>query len=180
MKHILLLILLAVSSFSFRQEETADKGAFVATVDGEAFRCQNKMFRGILVTKDASMDGRSPARNVISTNFKGPSYDNNGSTFAEAVEIEINQRDSKVGPAGDYNIVLQYKNTNYYLLKEQSKLNITQLNYEADKKHFWMNAEFDCKMRSMGYPNDNKKDVSLKGRMTDIRVTVPSWIAAKL
>lgn len=128
------------------------------------------------------MDGRTPARTVISVNFKGPSYNlDGGRFFAESVEFEINyNKDQKTGPARDYLAVLQYKSTDYFMVKEQSKLNITKMDWDNDKKHFWLSADFDCKMRSMGYPNDGKKDVSLKGNMEDIRITVPSWIAAKM
>jgi len=182
MKQVLLFLCIALFCTSFRPgDEAKDKGSFTATIDGEHFQCESQMLRGILVNKEASMDGRTPARTVISTNFKGPAYNMDaGRMFAESVEFEITYKDQKTGPAADYVVVLQYKSTNYFLVKEQSKMNIGQLSWDADKKHFWLAADFDCKMRSMGYPNDGKKDVSLKGSMTDIRITVPSWIAAKL
>ena len=182
MKGKLLLLLLIITSWSFRQSADTgkDKGSFSASIDGSTFAGDNKLLRGILINKEASMDGRSPARTVISTNFKGPVYTGkDGRPFTESVEFEIGYKDQKVGASSNYEIVLQYQSTSYYMLKDQSKLNITQINWDADKKHFWLSATFDCKMRSMAYPTDGKKDVNLKGTMTDIRITVPSWIAAK-
>ena len=177
-----LLLLLILTSFSFKQagDQVTDKGSFSASIDGSPFAGDNKLLRGILVNKEASMDGRSPARTVISTNFKGPVYTGkDGRPFTESIEFEIGYKNQGIGPASSYEIVLQYQSTSYYMLKDQSKLNIAQMNWDADKKHFWLSGDFDCKMRSMAYPTDGKKDVSLKGRMTDIRITVPSCIAAK-
>jgi hypothetical protein len=85
----------------------------------------------------------------------------------------------KLGEPSGYAIALQFSGTNYFMLTEGSKLEITKFEWESDRKHFNLSADFNCKLRSFGYPNDGKKDVMLKGRMSDIRITVPSWIANK-
>lgn len=51
------------------------KGTLNATVDGRPFAlAEGQMMRGVLVNKEGSMDGRTPARTVISVNFTGATY----------------------------------------------------------------------------------------------------------
>ena len=146
--------------------------------DGRMFKLQEgQLFRGILVNKTGSIDGRTPARTVISTTFNGTSYDKPDKTsFTESVAFEMSYEDSKLGEPEKFSVALQYNSTDYNMIKEKSKVKITQFTWEADHKHFRLSADFDCLMRSWGYPSDNKKDVPLKGHMTNIRVTVPSWV----
>ena len=182
---ILAILLLALTGLCFRtgddEMQQKDKGSFYATVDGKMFKVrEDQLFRGILVKKSASMDGRTPARTVISTTFNGATYDKpDKSPFSESVAVEMSYEDSRTGEPENYSLALQYTATDYSMIKEQSKVKITQFVWEADHKHFHLSADFDCKMRSWGYPTDNKKDVNLKGHMTNIRITVPSWIAPK-
>ena len=185
MKHpILIALLLALTGFCFRNSEDdqpKDKGTFYATVDGRMFKLRDdQLFRGILVSKSASMDGRTAARTVISTTFNGGTYDKpDKSPFNESIAFEMSYEESKTGPPAIFSVALQYNSTDYSMVKDASKIKITDFVWEADHKHFHLSADFDCQMRSWGYPSDNKKDVNLKGHMTNIRITVPSWIAAK-
>ncbi len=176
---LVITVLVGFSSFSSMQDDGKDKGTFSATVDGKSFQLKPEdLMRGILVNKAGSMDGRTAAHTVINVTFNGPSYERkDGKAFNETVQFELNYEDQKLGEPSLYSVALQYASTDYSMIKEQSKVHITQLNWEPDHKHFRLAADFDCKMRSWGYPNDGKKDVSLKGRMNNIRITVPSWIA---
>lgn len=167
--------------FSPAVEEYGDEktvGSFTATIDNKAFKLrEDQLYRGLLMTKSASMDGRTPSRTVINTTFNGSSYDlDTGHSFSETVQFEIGYEGEKTGEPSNYAVALQYNSTNYFMIPDGSKISITQFSWESDKKHFMMSAEFNCKMRSFGYPADNKPDVTLKGKMNDIRITVPSWI----
>lgn len=183
--HSLTTILIVLSSLLLsthnRYEEEKNSGSFSATVDGKPFVLrEDQLFRGLLLNKSASMDGRTPARTVINTSLNGTSYNlADGRVFNDLVQFEIGYEGEKLGEPTFYAVALQFNSTNYFMFHEDSKLNITHFVWETDKKHFIMTAEFSCKMRSFGYPGDGKKDVSFKGKMTDIRITVPSWIAQK-
>jgi hypothetical protein len=158
-----------------------ESASFNATVDGVAFKLSNEqLYRGLLVNRAASMDGKIPARTVISTTFTGLSDGTEGRLIADNIQFEIGYNPGKTGAPDMFVVAAQYKNANYHMLKEQSKLNVTSFVWEDDRKHFILSADFDCKMRSFGYPSDKLKDVSLKGRMENIRITVPSWLAAKV
>jgi hypothetical protein len=171
-------LFICLSLTSFQQD---DKGTFSATVDGKVFQLrEDQLFRGLVMNKPGSMDGREPAKTVISTTFNGPSYDmSKDRLFNETIQLEINYEADKTGEAAGYAAAMQYESGNYYSIKEQSKMNITQFEWESDKKHFRISADFNCKLRSWGAPADGKKDIALKGKMSNIRVTVPSWITAK-
>ncbi|MFN8288107.1 MAG: hypothetical protein U0V74_15230 [Chitinophagales bacterium] len=176
-----LFITLLHAPFSDGDGLDANKGTFVATVDGRPFKLRDdQLYRGLLMTKSPSMDGRTPARTVISTTFNGLSYTTSaGKEFNETLAVEIEYLGEKTGPYNSFAYALQFESTNYYMLPEGSKMNVTQFVWEADKKHFLISADFDCKMRSWGYPGDGKRDVALKGKLGNIRITVPSWLAGK-
>jgi hypothetical protein len=181
---VLYILLFAITGLCFQGGENdpqKDKGSFYATVDGKMFKLRDdQLFRGILVSKSASMDGRTPSRTVMSTTFNGVTYDKpDKSPFNESVAFEMSYEDSKTGAPDIFSVALQYNSTDYSMVKESSKIKITQFVWETDHKHFHLSADFDCQMRSWGYPSDNKKDVNLKGHMTNIRITVPSWLASK-
>jgi hypothetical protein len=168
----------AFTSSSFMwMEETA---SFNATVDGISFKLSDgQLFRGLLVNRAASMDGKIPARTVITTTFTGPADGAEGRLINDNLQFEIDYQPDKTGEPTNYVVAMQFKNAKYYMLKDQSKLTVISFTWEEDKKHFVFSAEFNCIMRSFGYPSDGFKDVRLKGRMENIRITVPSWIAAK-
>jgi hypothetical protein len=178
--NVLLLSILIITC-SFKQEDGTYKGSFIATIDGKPFQVQeDQLFRGLLTNKKASMDGKIPARTVISTVFNGPSYNlSEEKLFTENIQFEIAYEADKLGQPSYYALALQHASSKYYLLREQSKLTIIQFEWESDKKHFRLSADFDCKMRSWDHPQDGKKDIHLKGKITDIRITVPSWLTTK-
>jgi hypothetical protein len=180
MRYVKSLILAAffVLLASFQQ---APVGSFSANIDGKAFQLSaDQLFRGIVSNKQGTMDGREPARTVISTTFNGrPSDQAEGRLVNEAIILEINYEPDKLGEPAMFSMALQYESGNYFMVKDQSKLTITQFEWESDKKHFLLSADYNCKLRSWGAPADGKKDLTVKGRMTNIRITVPSWVTAK-
>jgi hypothetical protein len=182
-QRITAILLLALAGLCFKpgDGDPKDKGAFYATVDGKMFKLQEgQLLRGVLEKKGGSMDGRTPARTVITTIFNGDSYDKpDKSPFTETVSMEMSYEDSKLGEPDKFSVALQYQSNDYKMVKEKSHVKITAFTWEEDHKHFRLSADFDCQMRSWGYPTDNKKDVNLKGHLTNIRVTVPSWVPAK-
>lgn len=163
---------------AFRPDETP---SFSATIDSKPFKLrEDQLFRGIVANKNGSIDGRVPNRTVVSVTFNGPAYNaSEGRLFNENLQFEINYEADKTGEPQTFMVAMQYESANYYNVKDQSKLTVTQFEWESDKKHFLISADYNCKMRSWGAPADGKKDLILKGRMSNIRVTVPSWVTAK-
>lgn len=179
-----IILVFALSSFAPSaglDDDNNAKAIFSATVDGKAFKLrEDQLLRGLLTSKAASMDGKTEARTVISASFEGPTYDlADGRTFTENVQFEIAFEPETLGPSSQYAVALKYKSSNYYMVKDESKLSISGFEWESDKKHFRLSAEYDCKLRSWGYPADGKPDVDVKGRLSNIRITVPSWLVVK-
>ena len=164
--------------FKPAEDELKDKGTFFATVDGKMFKLQEgQVLKGILEKKGGTMDGRTQTQTVITTIFNGATYDKPDKTpFSETVSFEMSYEDSKLGEPDKFKVALQYNSTDYSMVKDKSKVKITSFTWDADHKHFRLSADFECQMRSWGYPTDSKKDVTLKGHLTNIKVTVPSWV----
>lgn len=156
-----------------------ESAAFSATVNGTYFELSNEqLYRGLLVNRAASMDGKIPSRTVISTSFTGVG-NGEGRLVSDNIQFEIGYKPDKTGAPENCVVTMQYKNMNYHMVKELSKMNITSFMWEHDRKHFIVSVDFDCKMRSFGHPTDGVKDIALRGKMANIRITVPSWLAAK-
>lgn len=181
MKYVAAIVALTVVYISLTSFQQVPEGGFVATIDGKAFKLrQGQLFRGLVANKQGTMDGREPARTVVAATFNGPEANQEeGRLVNEAILVEINYEPDKMGAYDNFSLAMQFESGNYYTLKDQSKLNVTQFEWEGDRKHFLLSADFNCKMRSWGAPADGKKDLALKGRMNNIRITVPSWVTAK-
>jgi hypothetical protein len=153
-------------------------GAFNATIDGAAFKVRDdQIYRGVLINRAGSMDGKVPARTMMNVVFNGPTQEHEGKPIAESLQFEIAYVPEKTGDVRTFTISAQHNQGNYYLVKEESKLTITDFTWEDDKKHFLMSAKFDCKLRSYNAPADGTKDLAVKGSMQNIRITVPGWVA---
>lgn len=162
-------------------DELASKGSFSCTIGNRPFKLRDdQLFRGLVISKTGSMDGKTPAINVVSCTFNGPTYDlPDGRMFSESVWVEVAYQGIATGDPEIFSLAAQFESTNYYMVKENSRMTITGLQWESDRKHFLLSASFDCQMRSWGYPTDGKPDTRLKGSMTNVRITVPSWLLTK-
>jgi hypothetical protein len=153
------------------------RGVFKATLNGAAFKVRDdQIYRGVLINRAGSMDGKIPARTMMNVVFNGPTQEHEGKPIAESLQFEIAYVPEKTGDVRTFTIAAQHNQSNYFLVKEESKLTITGFEWEEGKKHFVMSAEFNCKMRSYSNPTDGTKDLAVKGTMQNIRITVPSWV----
>lgn len=180
----ILLLGLGSTTTSFVKRDTFGEwqGTLLATINGEPFALrQDQYYTGMLLTKEGSMDGRIPPRTVINSTFYGPSYLLIGNrTFDENIALEVAYDCDKKCTGSQFAFALQHDSTNYYMVREQSKFTVTQFVCEADKRHFRLSADFDCRMRSWGYPADNKPDVLLQGSLINLRITIPGWFASRI
>ncbi len=155
--------------------------AFATIINNKPFELQqDQLLRGIVMNKTGSIDGRVPARTVISATFNGPSYDiSEGRLFNENIQMELNYEPEHIGSLKYYSMAVRYMSGSYYLLGDESKLKITRFDWESDRKHFLLSADYNCKLRSWGAPTDGKRDIYLSGSFTNLRITVPSWVTIK-
>lgn len=177
----LFVLAITASSFIKRDDNSLSDGMMMASINGKPFTLrQDQLVNGMLLTKSGSMDGRIPTRTVITTTFYGSSYTFNNTTFDENISLELQYDCDKKCTGNLFAFSLQYDSTNYYMVREQSQLTISHFACEADKRHFRLSGEFTCSMRSWGYPTYNKPDITLKGRLINLRITIPGWFASRI
>lgn len=179
-------VLMLTASFKKQaiDERYSNSGYFMAIVGGGMFELRDAdKYRAEMRTKTASMNNRTSEinRSATSITFYGNSFkDAEGNSFDETLSFEYALNNGNTGVVNDLKVDLNYDKYNYYQIPEKTKFTVTKLDWSADHKTCLVTADFDCKMRRWGFPVDDQLVVRLKGRMVNINVTVPPWIASKL
>lgn len=166
------------------QEKYSNSGYFMAILGTGMFELRdNDKYRAEMRTKGGTMNNNSSELNRSATSimFYGNSFtDADGKSFDENLNVEYTLNNGGTGEVNDLKIDLNYDKYNYYQIPEKSSFQITKLEWSADHKNCLVSADFNCKMRRWGFPADEQPIVRLKGRMVNINVMVPPWIASKL
>ena len=152
-----------------------------ASVDNEIFEIRKySPFVASVNAQPCSLDGRIPAKTVISLILDGKSYTGtDGSTFNETVALELTFADPMLPDTKLSSASLLRNSTVYAMVKgESSNITITDFVWSSDHKSFNFSVDFDCVMRCWAHATTGQADVTLKGEMSKIRVTVPGWMTA--
>jgi hypothetical protein len=180
-----LLCILICSAFAPPQDNSYFKndGSLLAVIDGKNFELRDKdRYHAELVYKTASINkGNNIVKHVAtSISFFGTTIkDEKGNDFKEKMEFEYGFNEGALGEPTEIKLELNYDRKSYYILPEQSKINVTKVDWSADRRSFVLSADFDCVMRKWGYPSDSQPTIKLKGKMENIQVSVPGWINIK-
>lgn len=167
-----------VNNFSFDTAERLAK--FKATLNGIPFQMmEDRIHPATLVTKAGSLNGRAPAQTLITVSFVSTGEERNNELMVDNLQFDIIYETGKTAYPAKFNVAMQYMGGSYFPLLENSQLIVTQLFWGSDKKHFEMSANFNCILRSYGYPVDGLQDITLKGSIHGIRVDVPAWVATR-
>ena len=152
-----------------------------ASVDNEIFEVRDYFpFVANVIAQPSSLDGRAPARTVISLTLDGKSYTGkDGSAFNETVQLELTFADPMLPDTKLLSASLLHNSTVYAMVKgNSSNITISDLVWSSDHRSFILSVNFDCIMRCWEHASTGKKDVILKSEMSKIQVTVPGWITA--
>ena len=152
-----------------------------ASVDNEIFEVRDYFpFVANVIAQPSSMNGKSPAKTVISVVLDGKSYTaKDGSPFDEIVQLELSFADPMLPDTKLSSVSLQHNSTVYAMVKgDSSSITITDFIWGSNQKSFSFSVDFDCVMRCWEHANTGKGDVILKGKMSNVHVTVPGWITA--
>jgi hypothetical protein len=183
MKPFLLVVIFVVFNILavLGQNTCEEDECFTATIDGNTFIFRDKLpLNAMMVKQPGSLDGRMPERTLITISLTGNSYEAvDGHWFTDNIQFEINYTGQLSGEPRLYTISLQYNSTVYSCIKGGGQLKITRLDWQPDQRGFKLTAEFDCTMRSWGHPEDGKKDINLKGMLSNISINIPPWLIAK-
>jgi hypothetical protein len=176
-----LLWITLVAGGAVKGQETCDNDeCFMATVNGESFHFRDYVpLNAMLILHQAPMDGRSTDKRVIYITLSGTTYNaDSGKFFDQAIQLELNYDPATPDQPKLSNIYMHFKSTVYGMVSDEDELHITRFVWEPDHKGFRIWADFECAMRSWGYPNDGKKDVHLDGALSNILVSIPPWLMA--
>ena len=152
-----------------------------ASVDNEIFEIRKySPFVASVNAQPCSLDGRIPAKTVISLILDGKSYTGtDGGTFNETVSLELTFADPMLPDTKLSSASLLRNSTVYAMVKgDSSNITISDFVWSTDHKSFNFSVDFDCVMRSWEHATTGQPDVTLKGEMSKIRVTVPGWMTA--
>lgn len=134
-----------------------------------------------LIRQQASMDGRIPARKVITINFNGNTYADSttGKQFDESIQVEINYEEEKLGEPSVYTVSAHYKWGVYSVLKTKDALKITAFKWEPDRSSFRISVDIDCVMHKWGEPLNSASDIPFKAHVENALISVPGWLLSK-
>jgi|GEM_PF-1403448 hypothetical protein len=163
------------------QQCDAGGSCYGASVNNEIFEVRDYFpFTATVIAQPPSMDGRAPAKTVISVILDGKSYtDKDGGPFDEIVQLELSFANPMLPDTKLSSVSLQHNSTVYAMVKgDSSNITITDFIWSGDQKSFNFSVNFNCIMRCWEHASTGKGDVTLKGKMSKIQVTVPGWITA--
>ncbi len=184
MKTFILILLLPVFTFqsSFAQNVCVDGQCLSASLNDTSFQFREYWpINASLSRQQGSMNGKKPNRTIISMVLNGTSYtQSNGKQFCEGIQLEIAYEEGKLATEPTYTVYLQYQSGLYTVNTEEGTLKVTSFVIEPDKRSFRLSAELDCSMRSWCYPVDNKEALQLKATFSNMLITVPEWLVAKI
>ncbi|MDB5283003.1 MAG: hypothetical protein JWO06_2078 [Bacteroidota bacterium] len=173
----LALLWVFITGFTYRIDEGYKaniSGPFIASISGDIFPAQEGHLNASLVNQPPSLDGRRPARKVISVFMNGTPYLNaQGRPFNQNILLEINFDEAMPEEPSVYAVSMQYRSVVYSVIKQNGDIKISGFAWEPDHKHFHLSVEFNCLMRSWGYPVDNQPDVTLQGYVKDVTIACP-------
>ncbi|MFN8288108.1 MAG: hypothetical protein U0V74_15235 [Chitinophagales bacterium] len=172
------LFLSLLSLCSFAEDATAPAW-FTVTINGEPLIAPQHEAQAMLITQSGSMDGRMPKRTVLSNTLQGKPYTINNTEVTDNISLEMVYNGPNTSSCKDYNVFMQYRETNYYMLRDSCQFNVLYFSWQPEKQCFIISLQFDCVMRSWGYPMDEKQDIHISGQITNLQVSVPSWLAKK-
>jgi hypothetical protein len=152
-----------------------------ASVDNEFFEIRDYVpFVARVVGQPCSLDGRIPAKTIVSLILDGKSYTaKDGSPFNETVQLELTFADPMLPNSKLSSASLLHNSTVYAMVKgDSSNIAITDLVWSGDHRSFNFTVNFDCIMRCWEHETSGKADVILKGEMSKIQVRVPGYVTA--
>jgi hypothetical protein len=181
----ILLTLVCTSFIKMEDEETHYKnnGYFFAILDGKMFELRDEdKYRAELINRTGMINQNSSSSSRVdnSLTFFGPDFtDSLGKVFTESIEFSYNFDDGSIGEPKDLKIEVKFDRNSYYQMDKLAKFRVTKIDWNEDRRSFFLSADFDCKMRQWGFPAESQPIIRVKGRMVNIHVTVPPWIQVK-
>lgn len=172
------MVLLVAGLCSFTRVDTADKAnnIFYASINGELYHMRDMPYLELAEPNSAAVGATGAS--IVKINFPGPSYvSRQGKPFNENLQLMLGYNGQVLDT--NYFVTMQYQGEYYYVLKDQSKLNIETFEYTQGSNHGVVSGNFECTMRCYNYKLNGKKDIKVSGKMQNLRIGA-SELSAKL
>lgn len=168
MKTILMSLLVAgLCSFTYRDNGEKANNIFYASINGEIYHTRDVPYMEIAEPSSASIGNTNAS--IVKINFPGPTYvSRQGKQFNENLQLMLGYNGQALDT--NYFMTMQYQGEYYYVLKEQSKVNIETFDFSQGSSHGLVTGNFECTMRCYNYKLNGKKDIKLSGRMQNLRI----------
>lgn len=170
------MVLLVAGLCSFTRIDTADKAnnIFYASINGELYHMRDMPYLEFAEPNSASIGATGAS--IVKINFPGPSYvSRQGKPFNENLQLMLGYNGQALDT--NYFVTMQYQGEYYYVLKDQSKLNIETFEYTQGSNHGVVSGNFECTMRCYNYKLNGKKDIKVSGKMQNLRIGTPNLSA---
>lgn len=162
-----LVIVALLSLCSFKKDDINSGQSFYATVNGEIYQVRNSPFLEIAEPNSATI-GATNAQ-IVKVNFPGAVYTlRNNQPFTENLQFMFGFTNSEVDT--NYYVGMQYQGDYYYVVKDESKMELSQLDVSVNNSSAVVSAKYDCVLRNFNYRVNHKKDIRIVGTMNKLNV----------
>ncbi|MFN8288486.1 MAG: hypothetical protein U0V74_17140 [Chitinophagales bacterium] len=171
-------LIFVLSSFVNIDQKDKTNNVFYATVNGELFRTRTNPFVEVAEPNSSSIGSTSAS--IVKLNFPGPVYTlRDGKQFVENLQFLFGYT-ANGEIDSNYYALLNYQGEYYYVVKELSKVELTDFEFNPVSGSVFVNANFDCTMRNYNYKLNNKKDIRLTGKMQNLMLRSNTRLSAGL
>ena len=153
---------------------------YSAFIDNQNFPLQGFRTVTATVAESSPGDGSGAARSVVSITIAGNAGATNKQDLSnEVISLELVLLEPIEPEPAACNVTLHHLSKAYSILKgDGNSVEITDFIWSMDRKSFTLSLNFNCTMRSLGFPADGMKDVNLKGKLVRVHVAEPSSVSA--
>jgi len=171
----------AVATITESDHCFTDGKCYSAFIDNQSFALKGyRPVSAVLVDEPLALNEEAGARTVIDITIGGKSDITDTTNLQnETIRLKLALVEPISPGPGICSVTLNHKTKAYAMVKgDASNVEVTDFIWSMDRKSFILSLEFNCTMRSLGFPADGTKDVNLKGKLVRVHVTNPGAVSA--
>jgi hypothetical protein len=172
---------LAVATITESDHCFTDGKCYSAFIDNQSFALKGyRPVSAVLVDEPLALNEEAGARSVIDITIGGKSDITDSTNLQnETIRLRLALVEPISPGPGICSVTLNHKTKAYTMVKgDASNVEVTDFIWSMDRKSFILSIEFNCTMRSSGFPADGQRDVNLKGKLVRVRVTNAGAVSA--
>ena len=99
--------------------------------------------------------------------------DKKGNHNAQRIDVQYAFNGSTGEVVAD-KVVFEFNKQKFYNIAGNTKVNVTKMEWSADKKSFVMSAEFTCRVKKSSVTDDILPELNIVGKIDNVTVEVPA------